>query len=177
MNTFSDHNGHYGKRRTRHAQSGAALVVGLLLLLVLTLLAISGMGTSTLELAMAGNIQFREDAFQAAETGIEHGLKDGIFNPDAPPETFEPTTLPGSADTYTVTITPQLNGKALDAMWGSTVDKFSTYHFEISSNGSSARNAEASNVQGVATIAPKSPVLPPLDPSAPELEMSPSETP
>ena len=39
------------------------------LLLVLTLLAVSGMNTSTLELRMTGNQQFTQNAFQAAETG------------------------------------------------------------------------------------------------------------
>jgi type IV pilus assembly protein PilX len=59
------------RRPAKLAQRGAALVVGLLLLLVLTLLAISGMNTSTLELVMAGNTQFYQNAFQASETGIE----------------------------------------------------------------------------------------------------------
>ena len=49
--------------RSRRGQSGAALVVGLLLLLVLTILAISGMTTATLELQMAGNEQYQERAF------------------------------------------------------------------------------------------------------------------
>jgi len=52
-------------------QQGAALVVGLILLLVLTLLAISGMTTASLELQMAGNEQYQERAFQAADAGIE----------------------------------------------------------------------------------------------------------
>ena len=38
-------------------QAGAALVVGLLLLVVITVLAISGMSTATTELAMARNDQ------------------------------------------------------------------------------------------------------------------------
>ena len=52
-------------------QKGAALVVGLMLLMVLTLFAISGMNTATMELQMAGNAQYSENAFQAAETGID----------------------------------------------------------------------------------------------------------
>ena len=40
-------------------QDGAALVVGLILLLVLTLLAVSGMTTASLELQMAGNEQYQ----------------------------------------------------------------------------------------------------------------------
>lgn len=50
-------------------QSGAALIVGLVLLLVLTILAVSTMSTSSLEITMAGNNQFAENAFQLAEAG------------------------------------------------------------------------------------------------------------
>ena len=61
-------------------QSGAALVVGLMLLVVITILAISGMNTATTELAMARNDQNYEYAFQAAETGLEQALAQGQFN-------------------------------------------------------------------------------------------------
>ncbi len=68
-------------------QKGAALVVGLVLLVVITVLAISGMNTATTELAMARNDQNYENAFQAAETGLETALSQGRFN------TFANTTL------------------------------------------------------------------------------------
>jgi len=68
-------------------QKGAALVVGLVLLVVITVLAISGMNTATTELAMARNDQNYENAFQAAETGLENALSQGRFN------TFANTTL------------------------------------------------------------------------------------
>ena len=55
-------------------QNGAALVVGLILMVVITVLAISGMNTATTELAMARNDQNYENAFQAAETGLETAL-------------------------------------------------------------------------------------------------------
>lgn len=61
-------------------QNGAALVVGLILLVVTTVLAVSGMNTATTELAMARNDQNHENAFQAAETGIELALAQGRFN-------------------------------------------------------------------------------------------------
>jgi type IV pilus assembly protein PilX len=64
-------------------QEGAALVVGLILLLVLTLLAISGMTTASLELQMAGNEQYQERAFQAADAGIEQAMATGVFNTNA----------------------------------------------------------------------------------------------
>ena len=73
--------------KNSHRQSGAALVVGLVLLVVITVLAISGMNTATTELAMARNDQNYENAFQAAETGLENALSQGRFN------TFAPTTL------------------------------------------------------------------------------------
>ena len=60
-------------------QQGAALVVGLMLLVVITVLAISGMNTATTELALARNDQAYENAFQAAETGLETALAQGQF--------------------------------------------------------------------------------------------------
>jgi type IV pilus assembly protein PilX len=61
-------------------QQGAALVVGLILLVVITVLAISGMNTATTELAMARNDQAYENVFQAAETGLETALGQGVWD-------------------------------------------------------------------------------------------------
>ncbi len=61
-------------------QQGAVLIVGLLLLVVITVLAVSGMNTATTELAMARNDQTYENAFQAAETGLENALAQGNYN-------------------------------------------------------------------------------------------------
>jgi type IV pilus assembly protein PilX len=74
------------RHRTTHSptgqrqEQGAALVVGLILLLVLTLLAISGMTTASLELQMAGNAQYQERAFQMADAGVEQAMAAGVFN-------------------------------------------------------------------------------------------------
>ena len=85
-------------------QRGAALVIGLLLLLILTILAVSGMTTATLELQMAGNTQYKERAFQAAETGIEQALSTATFSTVTPYATAEPQAVaPDDAtndDTY-----------------------------------------------------------------------------
>lgn len=67
----------------KNRQQGAALVVGLLLLVVITVLAVSGMYTATTELAMARNDQNYEYAFQAAETGLEVALAQGGFGTQA----------------------------------------------------------------------------------------------
>jgi type IV pilus assembly protein PilX len=151
----------------KSAQRGAALVVGMLLLLVLTLLAISGMNTASLELAMAGNLQYHENAFRAAEAGVEQALVLGMFNPSDPPQRLpetegETTPIPNtSGDGFAATITPQLGGVAQGALPGSSYMEFSTFHFEVQSDGSSARNAVATAVQGVAVIAPFDPTVAP----------------
>ena len=56
-------------------QRGAALIVGLVLLLVLTVLGVSTMRTAALELVMAGNVQFRENAFQLASSGLDSVIR------------------------------------------------------------------------------------------------------
>jgi type IV pilus assembly protein PilX len=66
--------------RQRSKQQGAVLVISLLLLVVITTLAISGMNTATTELAMARNDQNYEYAFQAAETGLEQAIAQGSFD-------------------------------------------------------------------------------------------------
>ena len=58
----------------RKHQQGAALIVGLLMLVVITILAVSGMNTATTELALARNDQTYENVFQAAEKGLETAL-------------------------------------------------------------------------------------------------------
>jgi type II secretory pathway pseudopilin PulG len=53
-------------------QRGAALVVALLILIVITVLSIAAMRNSTMQLRMAINEQQRGEAFQSAQAAIEH---------------------------------------------------------------------------------------------------------
>ena len=64
-------------------QGGAALVISLILLVIITILAISGMNTATTGLAMARNDQNSENAFQAAESGLEQSVSQGGFTTQA----------------------------------------------------------------------------------------------
>ena len=142
-------------------QRGAALVVGLLLLLVLTLLAISGMNTASLELVMAGNTQYHQNAFQAAEDGIARTIVSAELNPAG--GTVGPTaTELTDHETVTTTVTPQMSGQPLPAIWGTSWDSFSTYHFEIDSVGASARGARAQNTQAIAVISPADTTVVPI---------------
>ncbi len=61
-------------------QDGAVLIFSLVLLVVVTILAISGMNTAITGLAMARNDQSYENAFQAAETGLAVALSQRQFN-------------------------------------------------------------------------------------------------
>ena len=72
------------KNVTYKRQQGAALVVGLILLVVITVLAVSGMNTATTELAMARNDQTYENTFQAAENGLEEALAQNTFDTNTP---------------------------------------------------------------------------------------------
>lgn len=137
---------------------GAALVVGLILLMVLTLLAISGMNTSTLELQMAGNTQYGEKAFQAAELGIERAFRSSNYNTNVVATQTPTAVATGEPETYESTtefdavggVTPvPSGGYSVGVGTG-----FNAYHFTINSTGESSRNATATNVQSFFVVGP-----------------------
>ncbi len=144
---------------SRERQSGAALVIGLILLLVLTLLAVSGMNTATLELQMTGNQQFSQNAFQAAESGIGRVLEQGSYDTQDP-ETIAPTSVPGSTDVFTTTTSTNCeNGTTPPPGGGFSLGYgvgIFAIHFDIVSTGTSARGATATNTQSFYTIGPGS---------------------
>jgi type IV pilus assembly protein PilX len=161
-------------RHPMRKQRGAALVVGLLLLLVVTLLAVAGMNTANVEFIMAGNEQYRSRAFQAAEAGIEQSLVKANFNPgiDTKQELDGKVTISAkSEDTFAAIVERQLGGVAQPAIWGNTWNSFSTYHFEIASTGTSVRSSSAVNTQGVALIAPWDPTIL-ADPNLPDSKIT-----
>lgn len=57
----------------RRQQRGAALIVGLIMLLLVTLLGIAGMRDTLLQEKMSGNMRDREMALQAAEAALRAG--------------------------------------------------------------------------------------------------------
>jgi type IV pilus assembly protein PilX len=133
-------------------QHGAALVIGLVLLTILTLLAITGMNTSTTELIMAGNEQFRQNAFQAAETGRENALKklSGIATDGSVVRVDETPVTTGSKETYSTT--SQYIGQDSD-LAGYKVGAFVGNHYIVTSTGRSSRNAQADHEQGAFVVA------------------------
>ncbi len=142
-------------------QRGAALVVGLILLMVLTVLAISTVRTASLELTMTGNAQFRQRAFQLAESGIAETL--GAIDSRARPLPADCAEAFGSevrleplAGSYATRVcfvgsTPPLtSGSSLGS------GKLREDHYEVTSTGrTDQRGARAQHVQGLSRLAPE----------------------
>ncbi len=136
-------------------QQGAALVVGLILLVVLTILAVSGVFTSTMELRMVRNTQSQERAFQAAEVAIEDALANPVLSTSA---TFiqGSTAVPNSPpDLYSYQLrfvgqTPLGTGTT-----GYSIGTaFQSYHFEIVATGDGPDEAVADHTQSFYVVGP-----------------------
>lgn len=129
------------------AQRGAALVVGLVLMLALTVLGISGMNSSTLELTMAGNTESADDAFQAAETGINIAMAQGNWSTAAPTVVGVTSLGDGTYKTQATTkatactIVPD---RAFSAGVGGGV---MAWHFTIRATGTGPRGASSTHDQ------------------------------
>lgn len=140
---------------TAKRQRGAALVVGLVLMLVLTVLGISGMNTATLELTMAGNTESHQDAFQAAETGIDIPIGQRTYT------TLNPTTLaytPLGDGTYgTQSITSCVETTPVPDIafsMGTTTGTVQAFHFDIVSVGTGPRGATSTHNQSFYVVGP-----------------------
>ena len=151
--------------KSKNSQSGAALVVGLLLLVVITVLAVSGMNTATTELAIARNDQGYENAFQAAETGLETALSQGAFNTVA--NTTVTQTIAGTNDSYSAEIQFEDETLVPDRAFSLGVGSgISAYHFVATSTaesrrvaGGSDRDSSATHTQAFYIVGPESPTL------------------
>lgn len=135
-------------------QRGAALVIGLILLMILTLLAFTGVSGSITELAMANNEQYQRNAAQAASAGIEDTIPQLAAVPTTPGAAAVidgPTALPGAPDDRYTTSTRYVGEE--HSLPQSSADKFIGLHYVIDSNGQSVRNARESQTQGVMVVA------------------------
>ncbi len=142
-------------RTSPSRQQGASLIIGLVLLLVLSILAVSTMNSATFGLTMAGNMQFSENAFQLAETGIEVGISNGPF--------CAGSDCPANVIAETQVLDP--DGKSIGTFQADTVyqtctlkdgysSSFRAYHFRIASVGRSTRGAQSDHQQEFFLIGP-----------------------
>ena len=130
-------------------QSGAALIISLILLMVLTVLAISTMRTASLGLLMAGNAQYRETAFNLAQSGIDAVIRRG--DPGVLGDCTVPTAGP-------VVVVPELGGRyaTTTCYRGVSITPgysavIPTLNYEVASTGmTDQRDARTRLVQGYA---------------------------
>ncbi len=135
-------------------QRGAALLVGLVLLLVMTILGVSAMSTATLELAMAGNAQAQEEAFQAAETGIDLAISQGVFSTTGPMTIPETPVGSGSAEVVTRFVqATSVPGSAFSMGVGMS-GSVQAFHFDIVATGRGPRGATSTHHQGFYVLGP-----------------------
>lgn len=136
---------------TRCSQRGAALVVGLILMLVLTVLGVSGMTMAVSGLTMASNAQVQQNAFQAAETGIDLVIEQRNFITTGP--VVVPMTPLGDG-TYSVTSTQAFQAETLVPIGGFSFGEMEAFHFDVQSTGTGPDNAASVHNQSFFVIGP-----------------------
>jgi type IV pilus assembly protein PilX len=139
----------------RARQQGAALVVGLVLLIVLTILAVSGVFTSTMELRMVRNAQNQERAFQAAEVAVEDALANPVLSTSAPyiQDPIDVPNSPGDRYSYELQFVGQY--PLGTGMTGFSIGtSFQAYHFQVDATGNGPDNAISNQTQSFYVIGP-----------------------
>jgi Tfp pilus assembly protein PilX len=127
---------------------GAALVIALALLLIVTLLATAGMAVSTAEFVMAGNEQFHRNAIDSASAGVEVAIARLAAS-----ETHRHAAVSAEGQTVSGDYVAHVRFAGEEAnLPGFSAEKFSALHFEIDSSGASARSARDRQFQGVMVI-------------------------
>lgn len=124
-------------------QGGAALVIALIVLLVLTVMGISGIRQATLEESMAFNSQTKSITFQAAETAIggvvinQSAVLDGLrgtgIGSIANNDYSAMVNPPGEQQTVTAQVATAYTGEGLAA--GSSVKSMGRHFFSITGTG------------------------------------------
>ena len=150
--------------KLNNRQEGAALVVSLVLLLVLTILGVSTMSTAKMEMRMAANAQFFENAFQLAETGLDTNVAG--LNAEtiaAPPVTTNNTcAAPAAAvvvadlgGTYQNTMCFMREALSMPPGAGSSASAVSTFFYQTNAQGIAQSQASSFHTLGLRKLGPK----------------------
>jgi type IV pilus assembly protein PilX len=134
-------------------ETGAALIVGLILLLVLTVLGVSGMNTATMELRMAGNTQIQEDAFQMAEDAIDIGIAQRNFT-TVGATTVAPLGTPNADRQARITFATTTPVPDLAFSMGTSTGSVQAFHFDIVGVGQGSGGATSTHTQSFYVVGP-----------------------
>jgi type IV pilus assembly protein PilX len=123
-------NGMYGTLDPGRArEAGAALAVSLIMLLVMTLIGITSMGTTNLEEKMAGNTRDRAIAFQAAESALREAER--VVQDNHSALSFDTTCTSGYCDcSSTSTTCPEYWTDTTLDVWNN-VNRYTAYTVNI----------------------------------------------
>ena len=135
----------------RRKQQGAALIIALVLMLVLTVLGISGMNMATLELRMAANAQASQLAFQAAETGVDIALSGPVST--AAPVPYAPQGLGDGSYEYEGSISCVATTRVPEGAYSEDIAA-RAIHFDATVTGRGPRNAVSRHTQSVYIVGP-----------------------
>jgi Tfp pilus assembly protein PilX len=120
-------------------QSGAALVIALLMMIMLTLIGMGAIFTSTFEVQISGNKRGSTDAFYAAESGLQVALANiSNFNPSNYVDNrYDPFTDPSNPNPThaTVSIEYLANQNGAPRGLGVSATNFEFMYFNIQSVG------------------------------------------
>jgi type IV pilus assembly protein PilX len=143
----------------RHArQGGAALVIGLILLLVMTVLAVASMSSSTMGLQMTASAQSASNAFQAAEQGISATIE--TYTPDTQEALVElpEVAVDDMGARYAIEIGhDSVNGCTEVPDGGFSLGEgvsFKALHFDVRARAAAARGASVDTTQSYWTVSP-----------------------
>ena len=126
-------------------QSGAALVIALVMMILLTLIGLASIFSSTFEIKLSGNKRCTTDAFYAADSGVQVVKGDiGNFNNSHPNyQPFEdadnPITNPTTA-ALDITITYNAAQHGAPRGYGISATQFEFQHYLIESTGQTCPN-------------------------------------
>jgi len=146
---------------TRHKQGGAALFIGLVMLVVVAIIGISGVRSVVMEKNMASNNQYHMLVFQAAETAIEGTLADDtafVAAINTPISGTWPTrnyAVTHASNSFAVTSNAEISVGTPTVPIGYSIGEFVTYPFTIIGDGAIATiNAADRHIQTASKIAP-----------------------
>jgi Tfp pilus assembly protein PilX len=122
-------------------QSGAALVIALIMMIVLTLIGLASIFTSTFEIKISGNKRGSTDAFYSADSGVQvviarvENFNINAYNPTT--HQYNPFTDLNNVNptNAAVTITNDTTQEGAPRGYGFSAINFEFQHFLIASTG------------------------------------------
>ena len=129
--------------------------MSLVLLVVVSVLAISSINAATTELAMARNDMVYEKAFQAAETAVDVAIARKNWG-TAAPTTMSPTSFGYGTGQATTSCAAVTNVPDHAFSMGEGQQGIKAYHFDTIAQGNGSRNAISFNNQSFYIVGPGS---------------------